>query len=296
MSPQFSRTIVCLLLCASIGSAQIIIDDTEVLAKDRPEAWAMKLIGSELQMTVPVPGYLKAWSLEAGAEAGWIPSLNSEQRLIGFDGTKEEDVNRTPVYFRPRLSVGFPWQVSVGLGYIPPIRIGGIRPNHLTWSVGRPIASGSGWRLGGRLHGQVGELRGDVTCDEGTVAAGEDLTRNPFGCEEPSHDRVRTRSVSIELGSAFPVNRHLEPYVAAGLNYFTNEFRIDAHYSGIVDHKLLLSSGPTFSLTGGVTYRTTQRVRASFNVFYVPLSVRRQGMRENDALLNVRISILYSLR
>lgn len=296
MSLQPSKVIVGLVLCVSIASAQTVIDDTEILAKDRPEAWTMKLIGSELQMTAPVPGYVKAWSIEVGAEAGWIPSLNSEQRRIGFDGTKEEDVNRTPAYFRPRLSVGLPWQVSAGLGYIPPIRIGGIRPNHLTWSVGRPIASGAGWRLGGRLHGQLGELDGDVTCDAETVTAGEDPIRNPFGCEEPSDDRIRLRSVSIEMGGAFPVSEEIEPHLAAGLNYFDNEFQVDARYSGIVDRKLLLSSGPTFSLTGGVAYQMTQRIHANFDVLYVPLTVRRQGTPVDDGLFNVRISITYLLR
>ncbi len=283
---------VCL---AQAGSAQIVLDRTEILAKDRPEAWAMKLIGSELQMTTPPAGDVRKWSFDFGLDAGWIPSLDEEQRLIGFDGTKEERVNRTPVYVRPRVSIGLPWRVSAGFGYIPPVRIGGVRPNHLTWSVGRPIASGSWWRLGGRLHGQVGELQGDITCDEETVAAGNDPVRNPFGCEEPSNDQVRIRAAGIELGGAFPISRRFEPYLSAGWNYFDNEFQVNARYSGIADHTLLLSSGATVSLVAGAGYRLSERIRANIDAFYAPLHVRRQGARARDDLFNIRLSVFYSL-
>jgi hypothetical protein len=289
-------TLTCWVSAEPRLLAQNVVGATEVLANDRPEAWAMKLTGSELMMTTGVARPVKPWSIQLGLETGWIPSLNEEQRLIGFNGIKRENVNRTSAYARPLVLIGLPAQVSLELGYIPPVRLGGVRPNHLAWSLARPIVSRSWWRVGGRVHGQIGHLDGDLTCDKETVAAGEDPIRNPYGCQARSKDEMRLRSVGLELGSAFQVTRRFEPYIAAGWNYFDNEFQVNARYSGSIDNTLLLSSGPTFSLTGGISYRLSERIDVRGDMFYTPLQVQRHGTRMGDDLFNVRISIFYHLR
>lgn len=290
---------VAVLCWASAGPAlfaQQIYAGEEILAKDRPEAWVMKLITSELEMLTGVARDVKPWSVEVGLESGWIPSLDDRQRLIGFNGTKEEDVNRTPAYVRPRVSFGLPASFSLSLGYIPPVRLGGIRPNHLAWSLGRPIVSRSWWRLGGRVHGQFGNLRGDITCDKATVAVGDDPIGNPFKCEAPSNDEMRVRAAGLELGSAFAVGKRLEPYATVGWNYFKGEFQTDAYYSGLHDISLLSSSGPTFPVSAGAGYRISERIRFDASAFYTPLQVRRQGIRETDGIFNVRVSVSYRIR
>jgi opacity protein-like surface antigen len=291
--------VVCLLCWASAGPAlfaQQILGGEEVLAKDRPEAWAMKLVTSELEMLTGVARDVKPWSVEMGLESGWIPSLDATQRLIGFNGTKEENVNRTPAYVRPRVSVGLPASISLDLAYIPPVRLGGIRPNHLAWSLGRPIVSRSRWRVGGRVHGQFGNLRGDITCDKETVAAGPDPIRNPFGCEAPSNDEMRVRAVGLEVGSAFALGKRIEPYATVGWNYFKGEFQTDARYSGVHDISFQSTSGPTFPLSAGVGYRISERIRVDASAFYTPLQVRRQGIRVTDGLFNLRFSVSYRIR
>ena len=103
--------VVFFLGWASAGSplfAQQTIGGEEILAKDRPEAWIMKLVTSEMEMLTGVAGDVRPWSVELGLESGWIPSLDAGQRRIGFNGTKEENVNRTPAYARPRVLVGLP--------------------------------------------------------------------------------------------------------------------------------------------------------------------------------------------
>jgi hypothetical protein len=291
---------VLLFLCtSSAGSAllaQQVLEGEEILAKDRPEAWMMKVVTSELEMITGVARDVRPGSVELGVESGWIPSLDAAQRRIGFNGMKEENVNRTPAYARPRVSVGLPGNLSFGLGYIPPVRLGGIRPNHLAWSLGRPIVSRPRWRLGGRVQGQFGSLKGDITCDRDTVAAGQDPIRNPFGCEEPSNDKIRVRVVGLELGSAFAATSRIEAYVAAGWNYFTGEFQTDARYSGLQDRFRLTTSGPTFPLAAGAGYRISEKIRVDASAFYTPLQVRRQGIRVDDGLFNVRVSVFYLIR
>jgi len=281
----------------SLAQAQVYFSPREILAKDRPESWVMKLIGSELQMTaMGIAGGAEPWKIEFGAELGWIPSLDDNQRLIGFDGLKRENVNRTSIFARPRVEIAFPAKFSLGVGYIPPIRIGGIRPNVLAMSLGRPIVLRPRWRLAGRIHGQAGTLSGDITCDQDTVNAGNDPVQNPFNCAAPSDDQMRVHEIGAELAAAFKVTHRLEPYVAPGWNYFANRFQINALYSGVSDHSLLIASGPTFSLTAGAAYRLSEKLRAAVETFYVPLSVKRGGVETTDSLFNVRGSVFYSIR
>ena len=156
--------------------------------------------------------------------------------------------------------------------------------------------SKSHWRLGGRIFGQAGNLKGDITCDRASVAAGVDPVRNPFQCEAPSNDTMKIRSVGLELGSAFPLSDKLEPYVGAAWDYFDTEFHTDARYAGIQDRSVLLASGPTFALTTGISYRLSARVRLSGEFFYTPLDVSRGGVRVGDALMNLRGCMFYALK
>ncbi|RPJ57803.1 MAG: hypothetical protein EHM23_19340 [Acidobacteria bacterium] len=278
--------------------AQDGLDFEERLAKDRPEFWAMKLVGSELLMTaMDAPHGTEPGQIELGLEAGWLPSLNAEQRLIGFTGTKEENVNRTSVFARPRVSLGLPHDVTLSAGYIPPATIGGIKPNILTLAAGRPVMNTRIWRLGVRAHGLIGNLRGDITCDQETVSAGLDPVRNPYLCEAPSDDTMTIRAVGLDVSNAFALSRSIQPYVTVGLNYFDTKFQTDARYSGIVDHSRLLGAGSAASVGGGLSYRVAPRIRVTGEVFYTPLDVQRLLQpRINDGLFNVRAMLAYELR
>ncbi|RPI23839.1 MAG: hypothetical protein EHM61_18750 [Acidobacteria bacterium] len=277
---------------------QQVLDYDERVAKDRPEFWAMKLVGSELLMTpMGPPRRTETGQIELGLEAGWLPSLSPEQRLIGFNGTKEENVNRTPLFARPRVYLGLPHDVSLTVGYVPPVRIGGIRPNILTLSAARPVITSPVWRLGVRAHGLLGNLRGDITCDSDTVSAGLDPIRNPYLCEAPSNDTMTIRAGGFEISNAFAVSRSIEPYVTVGLNYFDTKFRTDARYSGIIDRSRLLGAGPAFALGGGLSYRLSQKIRFAGEIFYTPLDVQRYLQpRVNDGLMNLRVMVAYDLR
>ncbi len=269
----------------------------EILAKDRPEAWAMKLVGSELLPTsLGIPSQSTPWSVDLGVEVGWLPSLDAEQRMIGFNGTKQENVNRTPLFARPRVQLGLPADFSLTLGLIPPVRIGGIRPTVVAVALGRPLLDRGRWRLAGRVYGQRGTLEGDITCDRDTVEAGDDPVRNPFGCQAPSEDKMTIRSAGIELGGAFRATDTLEPYAAVAWNYFDTDFEVNAVYSGFVDQSLLLASGPTVSMTTGVAYNLDRRIRLTGEVLFTPLDVQRGGIRVGDDLWTIRASLSYRLR
>ena len=86
------------------------------------------------------------------------------------------------------------------------------------------------------------------------------------------------------------------PMPLVGWNYFKGEFQTDARYSGLHDRTLLTTSGPTFPLSAGVGYRISERIRVEATAFYTPLQVRRQGIRVEDGLFNLRFSVFYRIR
>jgi hypothetical protein len=183
--------LLALLLPGPGIPAQTIYRQDELLASDRPEAWAMNYFAASSLMTsfgqtpMLTPG---GWSL--ALDLGHIPRLGDEERRVGFSGTKLEDLNKSPVFGRLRLTVGLPGQWVGEIGYTPPVSIDGARPHGLiALAIGRPVVERGGYTLSMRAFGQVGEVRGDITC-AAELAGVSDSGQNPFGCQAASKDRV----------------------------------------------------------------------------------------------------------
>ena len=84
-----------------------VVGGTETIDFDRPEAWAMKWFASVTLFTsLGPPATREAGSVDLAFELDWIPTLSEDQRRVGFNGTKVEDINRLPVLPRPRVAVG----------------------------------------------------------------------------------------------------------------------------------------------------------------------------------------------
>ncbi|HEX6200132.1 MAG TPA: hypothetical protein VF150_07715 [Thermoanaerobaculia bacterium] len=303
LPPILPSLTLALALALSLGSpgpaaGQAVIDVQDDLDFDRPEAWAMKWFASSTLFTgLGAPRDRQPWELEVGLEGGWLPSLSEEERRVGFDGEKVEDLNRSDVFGRVRATLGLPGRFSLSAGWVPPVEIDGLEPSLLSVALSRPLAEGRSWRLGGRLHATGGEVEGDITCDRATVAAGDDPVANPFGCLEPSRDEVTLRTWGAELSIAWPLSR-TEPYLAAGGNWHDHEFQVDALYTGVRDRTLLLADGFTWHAAGGLSWSPGERTRLAGEVFYSPLDVERPPEREseNDELLNVRLLLSWRLR
>jgi hypothetical protein len=293
-------TLMSLLLLASPAASREVIGGTEDLEFDRPESWAMKYFASVSLMTsLGVPQALEPGAVQLGFEGGWVPELSDEQRRVGFNGTKLEDLNKTSFFGRIRGKIGLPNKFSMTLGYVPPIELNGAKPHLFSAAVGRPIFEPDWGRSGIRVFGQIGTIEGDFTCSEQDVEGGEDSELNPFGCEAPSNDKNTVRYLGLELSQAFHLrNPRFEPYVAVSINYLDLKFQVDALYSGIKDETLQLTNGVTVALTGGIVVSLSERWSVAGEVFYSPLGVVRPPGAEsqNDGLFNVRGMIRYRLR
>jgi hypothetical protein len=268
------------------------LEGTEEIAFDRPESWAMKFYTSVTLFTgMGVPDKMGKGAFDLGFEGGFVPQLSEDQRRVGFEGTKVEDLNRTSFIGRVRGRIGLSENYSLELGYIPPIEMNGVKANVFSAAIGRPFQAGESFRLGIRGYGQIGTIEGDITCSADEVENGP----NPFECEEPSNDEETQRVLGVEITGGYVSESPLRPYFGVGLNYMDLEFQVDARYSGVEDHTLLVTNGGTVSLAGGLEVAANENWRFTGELFYSWLSVVRppSTSSENDGLLNFRFLVAY---
>lgn len=167
------------------------VTGTQHIGFDRPESWAMKYFTSVTLMTgMGTPRPLHLLSIRVSADLEWIPAVGDEQRIVGFNGTKAEDLNKLPAIGRLRVTVGLGWKLSLTLSYLPPIAIAGVEPNLFSLALGRPFQIGRSFTVGVSTYGQVGSVEGSFTCSDRDVRGGADLQQNPLDCLEVSHDHV----------------------------------------------------------------------------------------------------------
>jgi len=291
--------LAALLLAAATVGAQDVAEGTEELDWDRPEAWAMKWYASVMQFTALGPPESRAaGSVDLAFEVGWIPHLSEEQRRIGFNGLKVEDLNKLPILPRPRVTIGLGRDWSLDLSYIPPIEIEGVKANLFFAGVERPVYSAGRWTFGVRGYGQVGSVKGDYTCSEETAEIEPGEPGNEFGCDEPSNDEVTLNAISAAVTGGFAASERTSLYFGVAANYMDLEFQVDALTYGFRDRSRLITDGWTGSLNAGASWRLGEKTVLGTELFYSPLEVQRSadGSSENDPLFNIRAMLSYTIR
>ena len=130
-----------------------------------------------------------------------MPQMSDEERRIGFNGTKLEDVNKTSFFGRIRGSVGLGAGLALELAYTPPIEAAG-RQAEPARRGARAARSRSAptWRLGVRGYGQIGNDQGRHHVQRRRGRRGQrPADKNPYQCVEPSKDESRQKAIGLEL-------------------------------------------------------------------------------------------------
>jgi hypothetical protein len=303
-----SRLAARLTACAGIGivlpspaAAQMVMNPTDHMSFDRPEAWALKYFTSATLLSgLETPRAARPGAISIGFEAGWLPPLSETQQLVGFNGTEPQDLNKAPVFLRPRVTLGLPAHLSAIVAAVPPVRTFGLKSKLLGLAIERPVYETPDWAVGLRVFGQVGTVQGSYTCPRSALAFEPGSPGNLDGCQAVSSDTASLRYAGGEASVAYrPDAPHtLSPHAAMGLAYMNVRFQVDALTFGMIDHTLLLSDGATIFGSGGISYNLTTRLALGVDAFYSPLSVRRGAGApvQNDGLLNVRTLVTYRLR
>ena len=271
-----------------------------------PEGWALKYFTSATLLSgLEEPPALteqqhRFGSVMVGVELGWLPTLSPGQARVGFGGTKEEDLNKAPLFARPMVKVGLPWRFSVIAAAPAPLTTFGIKPRLFALGVERPLLERADWRIGARAYGQLGHVQAPFSCPNRVLSFPAGSPNNPAGCVAESADIARLRYVGGEVQVAYRIRRapRLTPHASAGLNYVNSLYQVNAQLATAIDHSQRWTSGRTFSATAGASYRITNRIGLTVDAFYTPLWVRREAgaARTNDGLFNVRALISYNLR
>ena len=290
---------------SSGGSGAVIGPLTGRLGFDRPESWALKYFASATLMSglTPADGSPETrhpGSLTMGIEFASLPTLDSGQTRVGFFGTSPEDLNKAPIFVRPQLRVGLPWQLTAIVAGPPPFEVFGITSHILDLGLERPILERPRWTMGWRGYGQLGTVEGAFTCSKNVLGYAPGSFNNPESCTGLSADTATLHYVGSELQFAYRSPRipKLVPHVASGVNYISAAFQVHAPLQGGLDQSRLWTRGFTASESGGVSYLVNRQMVFTVDAFYTPLWVQRHpgSPRTNDGLFNVRALIAYNFR
>ena len=277
-------------------TAQTVVDRGERLSPERPEAWAMAyLSATTLFLGAGRQDHETSPRFWLSAELAQIPRLSAGQRRIGFNGTKTEDLNKSPVFGRLRLGTALPAGFSLELGWTPPVEIDGARPRHLfAAAVSRPLVETASWKLAGRIFHQRGKVVGDFTCDRETASFEPGSARNPYGCRAPSSDTFRMDQTGIELGV---LKRHrrfaVDSFASVAYTWMAPSTRVNARTFGVIDRSLLSArlEVPTVSL--GLRFRPSDRWQVHAALSWTQLEVRRRAGEpiQSDDLYSPSLSL-----
>lgn len=285
----------CLLLVSASTSAQTEFREDEILTSDRPEAWAMNYFAAASLMTAfgetptLAPGH---WGV--ALELGHIPRLNDAQQQVGFDGFKREDLNKSPVFGRVRLTLGLPAGWIAELGYTPPLSVDGARPRDLiAVAVGHRLIERGGYTLSARAFGQNGGALGDITCPA-KLAGVQDSERNPYGCQAASNDRITANYYGVDLVSGWSTGRW-RWHTDVGVARTELAVQVDALTFDVRDRSRLVARDLLPYLAIGTSRDVGKRWNVGMEVLQVPLTVRRDpdAGRESDPLTSLRLQLRY---
>jgi hypothetical protein len=287
-------TLLGLLFLAGAAQAQPVIRDEEILASDRPEAWAMHYVSAATFLTAfgATPALAPGeWDL--AGELGHVPRLSEDQQRVGFGGDKAEDLNKSPVFGRVRGRIGLPAGWVAELGWTPPLTIDGTRSRDLfALALGRRLLQRKAWTLSARLFGQHGRASGDITCPSRAVGP-FDAETNPFGCVAPSRDRIALNHYGADATVAG--TGEWRWHATAGWVRNEPHVQVDALVFTVRDNSHLVARGVLPYVALGLSRDFAPRWGASAELLHVPLDVRRStaGGVDDDAFTGLRLQLRF---
>jgi hypothetical protein len=288
--------LLCLLGAIDPVASQVVVGERERLAFDRPEAWAMAYRSASTLNAGPGPrSTLPRGTLHTGLSLQQVPHVGRERRRVGFDGTKLEDLNKTPVFGALQVRMGLGYDSAIELSWTPPLTIGGAKPRDLFGvALERRMIEGARLQLDGRLYYQQGSISGDITCDRATAAQAIGSEGNPFGCRAPSRDRFSQRQLGLAttLGVG-PDSAALQPFISLALTRLDLRTQVEAEVFGVVDRSLLQTRGTIRTLGLGARYRPDPAWEMTAGLAWTPLKVRRppERRRASDDLYSLRVQL-----
>jgi hypothetical protein len=224
------------------------------------------------------PQEMPPGSIRIGAEGEYIPKPDQAIEQTGACFTqKSEKTSLSPVFGRPRITIGGPFGFALEAAYLPPVTIARAKPNLFSFGISHaqhlalgPASSGTTLML--RLHGTLGNVKGAITCPRSSLQ--QSTPSNPCYGTNPSKDTFHPDMFGGEIAAGFtPGSGGISFYAGAGAN------RIDPHFqvgftdlNGNVDMTQVELEKPLMRATvfGGITAVFRRILDVGAQIYSVP--------------------------
>jgi hypothetical protein len=198
---------------------------------DSHEAQAFGILSAPLAFNAAGLG---GGGLAIGLEAASLPTVSDEiaTPTTCRPGKGPENTNPLPGFLRVRLEVVTGnWRFD--LGWIPPVRLEGMRSSLVGIGVARSLAVGKRWTVMPRGHLLVGRVRGPITCDDEAL---QDASSECFGGTR-SNDKWDPNLAGLEVIIARQ-GSSLTPHAGVGWTWLRPRFQVEFTNSfGETDHR-----------------------------------------------------------
>ena len=265
---------------------------------DSPEGWGMSYMSAaSLNLSDSYIDSLEFGELVVSAELSTIPKLNSKQQKIGFGGLKYESLNKSPVFGRGKLKIGFYWDTIFEFSLTPSVEIKGAKPKDLYgFALSKELFENDNLNLGVRVFNLSGYAVADVTCSAEVVNQPLYTPGNPSGCIETSSDKIDLGHYGFELIINPNIkNEKFKPWFSLTSSKIDPSVRIDAQLELTREIAYVETKGTLSTFTAGFNYSLSEKWTLNIGTSYTPIDVVRPSPAGgNDNFWNFRIGVSFN--
>ena len=271
---------------------------SEEVALDSPEGWGMSYMSAaSLNLSDSFPTTMAFGEIVLTGELSNIPKLNREQQKIGFGGLKYEELNKSPVFGRGKLKIGFYWDSVLEVSYTPPLELKGAKPKNL-WGIAlsKQVINNDKLNLGLRYYNLSGKAVADVTCSQKTVNQPLYTAGNPSGCISTSKDKIDLghQGFEIILASKNSV-LNFSPWVSFATTKIDSSVRIDAQLELSREIAYVSTEGTLSTLNFGLNYPLSDKWVLNLGTSYTPLDANRPTPAGgDDDFWNIKLGLSWN--
>ena len=276
-----TRTAQVVISAVVLGSPPALFAQTGVTCKPPRESNEAKLLAF---YATPIafssggmPAPLRAGQVRVGFEAAYVPSPSAamQQPEACYGVKKTENTELSPVFPRPRVTLGLPGGLLLEGSYLPPVSVNDAEPNLGSIAIARPSRltgddeRGSVWLLL-RAHTTMGRVRGSITCPKGAIQ-----TQNPgVACygSSPSSDTYKPNMFGVEAGLAKQSSGdRWGAYATGGTTWLRPRFQVGFQYEGAAFDDTKIEVDMTrFAASAGAWYRVATKAAITGELYSVP--------------------------
>ena len=294
MIKSIVRKIILLLFLSIIFPQKLLAGK---VAFDSPEGWGMSyMTAASLNLSDKFPETLPLGQFNVSAEISTIPELNEKQQKIGFGGAKSEDLNKSPVFGRGKITTGFYWNSVIELSWTPPLEISGAKPDQM-WglAIAKQIYTNNAFNAALRLYQFNGKATAAVTCSEEMVMQPLYSPGNISGCIGTSQDKIDMSHEGVEILLERESSNGFKPWFSVASTRLTPSVRINAPLEFIQEVAFVETSGRLTTLTFGLNYKLSDNWLLNLGTSYTPIDVQRPEMTGgNDNFWNFKMGLTFS--